>query len=105
MTNFPKECRFCDELICNERQGKEWFRCWHGRFDIGDRFSPGGMISRYFAWSGIWRPNKTVAAAQKNCPYFELHSQVLIVSKTGSGDKDKGGGKEGRSPSNKHQCA
>jgi len=85
---FPLECRFCDELICDERQGREWFRCRHGRFDIEEPLKPGDMIPRYFAWSGIWKPNKTVAAAQKGCPYFELHPQVLLIGKN---DRPRGG--------------
>jgi len=60
-----QECRFCDELGRHLRQGKEWFRCQHGRFDT--------VVPRYFAWSGIRQPNKTVAAAQKDCPYFKVH--------------------------------
>lgn len=65
-----QECRYCDELICNERQGKEWFRCRHGRFDIEARLTPGRMIPRYFAWSGIKRANKTVRQAQSTCRDF-----------------------------------
>lgn len=63
-------CKYCDELVVSTRQGHDWYRCRHGRFDVPERFRPGHMIPRYFAWSGIWKPNKTVAKAQENCPLF-----------------------------------
>lgn len=80
-----RECRFCNELICGERlkESREYFRCRHGRFDQPEKLRPGQMIPVYFAWSGIWRPNKTVAAAQKDCPHFVLHPQVEFITKAG----------------------
>jgi len=78
---FPLECRFCAELRSSRSRGREYFRCRHGRFDVEDRYSPGRVIPCSFAWSGIWKPSKTVAAAQKGCPYFKLHPQVLMVNK------------------------
>lgn len=77
------QCRFCDELICSEFQGKKWYRCRHGRFDQPEPLHPGQMIPRYFAWSGIWKLNKTVAAAQKDCPYFNVYPQTEIITKAG----------------------
>lgn len=69
-----KECRFCallkEEIWGNQRL----FRCQKGRFD--DKF---GTCS--FAWSGVWRPNQTVAAAQKDCPYFQVDSQVKLITR------------------------
>jgi hypothetical protein len=58
-----KECRFCSRLKSSLFQGKEYFRCRAQRFD--DAYG-----NPYFARSGIRRPNKTVAAAQKACPFF-----------------------------------
>lgn len=84
MDKYPVECRFCAELTGCKDQGKEWFRCRYGRFDMQDQLAPGRMIPRYFAWSGVWKPNKTVAAAQKDCPHFEVHPEVIFVGKKGS---------------------
>lgn len=70
-------CYYCDELVVETRQGHDWYRCRHGRFDTKDG------TPQYFAWSGIWKPNKTVAAAQKDCPHFEVHPQVEFVTKAG----------------------
>ena len=70
------ECRFCAHLIAEEFHLPvvgEGFRCEKGRFDKnGPR--------HYFSWSGIWRPNKTVAAAQKECPFFTAHPRVRFVN-------------------------
>ena len=85
---FPIECRFCAELEEGKAPHSEgYFRCRHGRFDVKDPFSPGRMIPRYFAWSGIWRRNKSVTASQKACPFFKLHPQVIWISKR---DRRKG---------------
>jgi len=79
---FPFECRFCANLGEPEDPlpGEEGhLRCTFGRFDAD---TPSGKVPQYFAWSGIWRPNKKVAEAQKGCPNFELHPQVLLISRT-----------------------
>lgn len=83
MTVYPIECRFCANL---EKPDKplpgeaDCLRCSMGRFDVE---TPSGPVPQYFAWSGIWRPNKTVAEAQRDCPVFKLHPQVIWVSKRG----------------------
>jgi len=81
---FPFECRFCALL----EQTKDplpgevgHYRCSAGIFDVP--VPSGGTVPQSFAWSGIWSPNKTVAAAQKDCPHFKLHPQVLLVGKSG----------------------
>ena len=71
-----KECRFCALLGSEIWGSEECFRCQAGRHD--DKY---GTCS--FAWSGIWRPNKTVAAAQKDCPYFRIHPRVKLINRRG----------------------
>ena len=83
MGEIPQECRFCNALVTEDFRGRETYRCRHGRFDVVDRFTPGRMIPRWFAWSGIWRPNKTVASAQKDCHRFLVHPLVVLISKKG----------------------
>ena len=76
-----KECRLCEHLTPHPGK-EEWikdangmppWRCPFGRFD---RQEPGGLVKCFFAWSGIWRPNKVVAKAQEGCPRFEVHPQA-----------------------------
>ncbi len=76
MQTAKPQCRFCNGL-----KGEKWFRCRHGRFDIKGR---SGQIPRYFVWNGIWQPNKTVAVAQKDCPFFEVYPQAEFITKGGS---------------------
>lgn len=80
--HIPKQCRFCGVLeerkLTPPVEGMG-YRCAAGRFDM-----PSGP-RQWFAWSGIWRANKTVAAAQKDCPNFELHPQVIYISSKGRG--------------------
>lgn len=52
------QCSQCEHL-----KGPDYWRCQMGRFD-----QP--MARSYFAWSEIKRPNKTVARAQTDCPFF-----------------------------------
>lgn len=81
---FPLECRFCALLkeVKHPLPGEEgYYRCSVGRFDVP--MPLGGTVPQSFAWSGIWRPNKSVAAAQKDCPHFKVHPQVLLVTKKG----------------------
>ena len=63
----PKMCRHCDLVETeNLHYGKAIFTCSKGRFGKGSRF-------QWYALSGIEQPNKTVAEAQKRCPFFEVH--------------------------------
>jgi len=83
MEKIPRECRFCGLLkeVEDPLPGEEGnYRCSAGRFDTE---IPSGQILVSYAWSGIWRPNKAVARAQTDCPYFELHSQVRFIGKKG----------------------
>ena len=54
-------CASCLWLLV--RPDPEEYRCQHGRFD---KKNP-----RWFALSGITKPNETVAQAQKNCPHYQ----------------------------------
>ena len=83
MGEIPQQCRFCAELERKDFKGRDIYRCRHGRFDVADRSMPGRMIPQWFAWSGIWRPNKTVACTQKDCHRFVVHPQVVFISKKG----------------------
>ena len=55
-------CGTCAEL--EERLEPEECHCRKGRFD---KRKP-----RWFAPVGITKPNKTVAQAQKDCPFYNL---------------------------------
>ena len=46
------------------------YRCSKGFFDVTLK-KEGGKAPRYFAWSGIVGPNKTVRQAQKDCREFK----------------------------------
>ena len=73
------ECRFCAllEEAKEPLPGEEnCYRCSVGKYDFP--VPSGGTVPQYFAWSGIWRPNKTVVAAQKDCPHFRVHPQVIF---------------------------
>ncbi|MBM3157323.1 MAG: hypothetical protein FJ004_08585 [Chloroflexi bacterium] len=59
-----KECRFCALLESSIWGDKKYFRCTKGRFD--DAWG-----TQWFTWRGIRKPNKKVALAQENCPYFK----------------------------------
>lgn len=87
MTVIPIECRFCAllEEVRDPLPGEEgYYRCSAGRFDIE---TPSGTIPQFFAWSGIWRPNKKVSATQRNCPHFKQHPQVIFISRKGRPDQ------------------
>ncbi|MBA7701194.1 hypothetical protein ES703_109927 [subsurface metagenome] len=89
---FPFECRFCALLkeIEDPLPGEEgYYRCSVGRFDVE---TPSGKVPQSFAWSGIRKPNKTVAMAQRDCPHFSLHPLVLLVSKSGRPIMTRSGG-------------
>jgi len=68
---IAKECRCCGLIIEGAPwHGRTYFTCTKGRFD-GPGLSSGAH--QWYAWSGIQRPNKRVAAAQKKCPFWEVH--------------------------------
>lgn len=68
---IPKQCRYCDLVVEGEPyQGRKTFTCSRRRFD-GSEVNP--PAHQWYAWSGISRPNKRVAEAQKECPFFEVH--------------------------------
>ena len=79
MTNTETKPRCCR---CNLLESKDFpgglkgrventaYRCSAGKYDVTDRID-GGKIPRYFSWGGIAKPNKTVAATQKDCQEFE----------------------------------
>lgn len=81
MTDFKgvllitKQCRLCASLQEDKEAGKMGFknhwRCTEGRFD--EKMQGGTLIPICYAWSGICRPNKAVATAQRKCPVFEVH--------------------------------
>jgi hypothetical protein len=62
-----KMCKYCDlvEMQTLIYRG-EAHTCSKKRFD-----GPG--FPRWYVWSGITRPTKRVAEAQKHCPFFEVH--------------------------------
>ena len=92
LAKFPeRNCRGCfyaDEekvdsgLACSHLQegkpykGKVTWTCGRSRFDGKDIPYPG---HQWFVWSGIWKPNKTVDAAQFKCPFFEVFGQYIDV--------------------------
>lgn len=81
---IPRECRFCALLKEPEDPlpGEEGnYRCSAGRFDY--QMPSGDKIPVSWAWSGIWRPNKSVVKAQKDCPSFQVHPQVIYIGKKG----------------------
>ena len=45
------------------------YRCSVGRYDVTLRI--GSKSPRWFAWGGITKPNKTVAAAQRDCSDYQ----------------------------------
>jgi hypothetical protein len=81
---IAKECRFCGLLQSEHFVGEDNYTCSRGRFN-GELLMHGGSQSTYqwFAWSGIWRPNKTVKEAQKKCPHFTPYLDVSKISGKG----------------------
>ena len=76
------ECRYCLHLApypgskawVKDASGMPAWRCPFGRFD---RQTPGGRpIKCWFAWDGIWEPNRDVAKAQAGCQRFEVHPEA-----------------------------
>ncbi|OGN92325.1 MAG: hypothetical protein A2Z75_04415 [Chloroflexi bacterium RBG_13_50_10] len=68
---IAKECRACACIIKGEQwRDHDWYTCSKGRFD-----EPSLTSGRHhwYAWTGINRPNKAVAKAQKKCPFWEVH--------------------------------
>ena len=70
-----KECENCGKLEedkeAEEMGFKNYWRCTEGRFD--SKMPDGSPVPGCYAWSGICRPNKAVATAQRKCPFFEVH--------------------------------
>lgn len=80
---IPIECRFCAllEEVRDPLPGEgDYYRCSVGRFDIE---TPSGTVPQSYAWSGIWCPGKKVSAAQRDCPHFKQHPQVIFISRKG----------------------
>ena len=76
------ECRYCLHLApypgskawVKDASGMPTWRCPFARFD---RQTPGGRpIKCWFAWDGIWEPNRDVAKAQADCKRFEVHPEA-----------------------------
>lgn len=63
------KCASCLWLL--EKPDTDECRCWHGRFD---KKNP-----RWFAPSGITRPNETVAQAQEDCPFYQSRKSVFTL--------------------------
>lgn len=62
------QCQVCKHLECSKAfSDRHVYRCRIGRFDQ-DGFHC------FYALSGIIRPNKAVAAAQKDCPDFTANN-------------------------------
>ncbi|KKL24683.1 hypothetical protein LCGC14_2412890 [marine sediment metagenome] len=73
----PKECRFCEVLVAGlPYQDKTTWTCGSCRFDARTR-----PAHNYLFWGGIWRPNKTVVDAQKQCPFFKVFTLADAVSR------------------------
>ncbi len=64
------QCSECEKLQMEKGEVppnwavNRFYTCSEGRYAIGKTYK------RWFAWSGIIHPNKTVATAQKDCPIF-----------------------------------
>jgi hypothetical protein len=68
---LPKQCRTCafikDVAVPTDiLKSGEAHTCGQARFVKNG-------VPQWYAWSGITRPNKVVAAAQKRCPSWEPH--------------------------------
>ena len=66
----PKKCENCDHLASREMLGrKKDFSCSEGRFVV-----PGAPSTRrWYAWTGIKRPNTALRQVQKQCPLWKVH--------------------------------
>lgn len=61
---LEKRCRSCGHLKAGELYRlKDCFTCELGKF--GE--------NQFYRWSGIKRPNKTVAEARRNCKEWTIH--------------------------------
>ncbi len=70
---IEKVCINCASIIQDRIGGKDSYTCGKGRFDTDIDGTIGAH--HWFAWSGIKRPNKTVARARRSCTEWELHSR------------------------------
>lgn len=60
-------CLVCPFLERELFRGLPCYTCSKGRYDGPELPS---HVHHWFAWDGIFRPNKTVARAQENCPFY-----------------------------------
>ena len=70
---IEKVCTNCAHLIKDQIGGKDSFTCELGLFDTEFHATTGGY--HWFAWSGVKRPNKTVAKARRSCKEWTLHQR------------------------------
>ena len=68
---IEKVCISCAHIIQDQIRGMDSYTCGAGRFDTDIDATRGAH--HWFAWSGIKRPNKTVAAARRSCTEWKLH--------------------------------
>ena len=57
------KCADCVHLISDSFRNRLIYTCEKGRF------ATPSYQTTWFSWSGIKRPNKTVARAQSDCPF------------------------------------
>lgn len=70
------KCQFCPYLEKGEWRGLAVYRCGQGRYD------PPEGARQFFAWDGLYKPNKTVMRAQENCPFY-LPDHCAVCNKPG----------------------
>ena len=69
---IEKVCINCAHLIKEQISGLDSYTCGNGHFGT---YLDGAH--HWFAWSGIKRPNKTVAEARPHCIDWSLHPRWL----------------------------
>jgi len=75
---IPKVCAFCDNLASWTwlEKDKEYWGCTMHRFNTVEK-------NHLFLWSGIWKPNNRVKAAQRKCPHWEVVPDVSKIHRRG----------------------
>ena len=72
------ECKNCAKLEKDKGAAdmgfENYWRCSEGRFDVSLPIG-GDPVPGCWAWGTICKPGKAVAAAQKDCPVFEVRSK------------------------------
>lgn len=68
---IKKVCINCATLIKDQIGGRESYTCEIGLFDTDLDATKGTY--QWFAWSGVKRPNKTVAKARRSCKEWKLN--------------------------------